>query len=158
MDYLSNLISSAVAQSKPNKDIFCILGGVIGSTITYLFGGWSRGLETLLFFIIVDYVTGIIAAGVFKNSSKTKKGGLSSAVGYKGLISKVGILIAVACLHKVDSLMNKDIFMNAAIIGFCANEFISIIENLGKWGIKFPPIVTKAIECLNTKAKEVGEK
>lgn len=158
MEHLSNLISSAVAQAKPNRDIFCILGGVIGSTITYLFGGWSAALETLFFFIIVDVITGIITALVFRRSSKTKKGGYNSAVGTKGLISKAGIIIAIACLHKVDLLMNKEIFMNAATIGFCANEFISIIENLGKWGIKFPPIVTEAIEVLNTKVKEAGEK
>lgn len=154
MEFLTRIVASL----KPAKDITCVLSGLAGGVITYLYGGWSVGLETLAFFIIVDCFTGIIGALVFKKSLKTKKGGLSSEVGEKGIWTKVGICIAVACMHRVDITMDSDFFMNAAIIGFIANEFISIIENLGKnWGVKFPPVVTKAIDVLNTKAKDAGK-
>ena len=45
--------------------------GIIGATITSLFGGWDTALSTLLIFMAIDYVTGLIVAGVFKKSPKT---------------------------------------------------------------------------------------
>lgn len=143
-------------QAKPLKNFTCGGMGILSSIIIYFFGGWSQGMATLITFMTFDYVTGLIVAAVFKKSSKTKKGGLNSTAGYKGLWKKVGILIAVACLHHIDLVLGKDILMNAGIIGFIANEFISIIENLGRMGIKFPPVVTKAIELLNNESNEKG--
>ena len=40
------------------------------------------------------------------------------------------------------------------IIGFIANELVSIIENVGLMGIPLPGIITKAIEILHDKGKE----
>ena len=50
--------------------------GVIGSWIASLFGGWDAALVTLLIFMGIDYVTGLIVAGVFHKSEKTKNGTL----------------------------------------------------------------------------------
>ena len=47
--------------------------------------------------------------------------------------------------------------MNAGVIGFAANEFISIVENAGLMGLPLPSAVTKAIEILNEKSK-IGNK
>lgn len=62
--------------------------GIIGATITSLFGGWDTALSTLLIFMAIDYVTGLIVTGVFKKSPKTETGALESRVGYKGLFRK----------------------------------------------------------------------
>ena len=153
-----SFVNGLLASVKPVKDVTCLIIGVVGSFITYMYGEWTKELSTLVFFIIVDYLTGVVAAGVFKNSSKSKKGSLSSAAGYKGLMGKAGIGLAVAVLHHVDLIMDTNLFMNTAVIGFIANEFISIIENLGNWGVKFPPVVTDAIELLNKKAKGDSDK
>ena len=59
--------------------------GIIGSFISYLFGGWNTMIQTLLLFMILDYLTGIIVAGVFHKSSKSASGALSSKAGLKGL-------------------------------------------------------------------------
>ena len=50
------------------KSWFTALIGVIGSFITSLFGGWDAALVTLIIFMGIDYVTGLIVAGVFHNS------------------------------------------------------------------------------------------
>ena len=59
--------------------------GCVGSVIASLFGGWDAALVTLLIFMGVDYVTGLIVAGVFHTSEKTENGALESRAGWKGL-------------------------------------------------------------------------
>ena len=62
--------------------------GMIGSAIASVFGGWDASIKTLIIFMAIDYVSGLIVAGVFKNSSKTASGGLESKTGWKGLCRK----------------------------------------------------------------------
>ena len=56
------------------KQTICSVLGVIGSAIASFFGGWDAGLATLLIFMGLDYISGLIVAGVFKNSPKTDTG------------------------------------------------------------------------------------
>ena len=60
------------------KGIFCGAVGVVGGIVAKLLGGWDSGLATLFICIVLDYVTGLIVAGVFNNSTKTKNGALES--------------------------------------------------------------------------------
>jgi phage-related holin len=62
--------------------------GVVGGFITSLLGGWDVALQTLIIFMAVDYVTGLIVAGVFHESKKTDTGKLQSNVGAKGIFKK----------------------------------------------------------------------
>ena len=63
------------------KSTIVTLIGVIGSCIASLFGGWDAALVTLVIFMGVDYITGLIVAGVFHTSEKTPGGGLESQIG-----------------------------------------------------------------------------
>ena len=54
------------------KEGICTGIGVIGSVIASLFGGWDAALVTLMIFMGIDYLTGLIVAGVFHNSEKTE--------------------------------------------------------------------------------------
>ena len=78
--------------------------GVIGGFIASLFGGWDAALVTLMIFMGVDYITGLIVAGVFGNSEKTANGGLESRAGWKGLCRKgmtlLVVLVAYPAFHK----------------------------------------------------------
>lgn len=65
------------------KQTICSVLGVIGSAIASFFGGWDAGLATLLIFMGLDYISGLIVAGVFKNSTKTDTGSLESKAGGK---------------------------------------------------------------------------
>ena len=70
------------------KDILCTAVGVLGSWIASLFGGWDAAMGTLIVFMAVDWITGLIAAGVFHNSPKSTGGALESGAGWKGLCKK----------------------------------------------------------------------
>lgn len=62
--------------------------GAVGGVIAGFFGGWDAALITLLIFMGVDYITGLIVAGVFKNSTKTDSGALGSNAAFMGLLRK----------------------------------------------------------------------
>ena len=127
-----------------------ILSGVacVGAAIASLFGGWNGAMTTLVILMLIDYVTGIIVAGVFHASPKSSGGALSSAVGFKGLCRKFVILLIVVVACRVDLLLETNIIRDATCIGFCANELVSITENAGLMGIPLPRKLVEAIEVL----------
>ena len=127
-----------------------ILSGVacVGAAIASLFGGWTGAMTTLVILMFIDYVTGIIVAGVFHTSPKCSGGALSSAVGFKGICRKFVILLIVVVACRVDLLLDTNIIRDATCIGFCANELVSITENAGLMGIPLPHKLVEAIEVL----------
>ena len=139
------------------KSWFTALIGVIGSFITSLFGGWDAALVTLIIFMGIDYVTGLIVAGVFHNSEKTANGALESRAGWKGLCRKGVTLLVVLVACRLDLVMGSNFIRDAVIIAFVANETISIIENAGLMGIPIPAAIMRAIEILKNKAESEGK-
>ena len=111
------------------KDTICTAIGLIGGAIAALFGGWDTALQTLVIFMAIDYITGLVVAGVFHASPKTKTGALESKAGWKGLIRKGETLLIVLVACQLDAVIGGSFVRDAAIIGFSANEAISIVEN-----------------------------
>ena len=134
------------------KDMVSTIGGLLGGVIMAAFGGWSEGLTTLLILMIVDYLSGLVVAGLFQASPKTETGGLESRAGWKGLARKVATLLIVMVAYRIDVALGANYLMNAAVIGFIMNELISLVENAGLMGIPMPKAITKAIDILTTKA------
>lgn len=134
------------------KNGICTGIGVIGSFIASLFGGWDAGLTTLLLFMGIDYASGLIVAGIFHSSPKTESGALESKAGWKGLCRKCMTLLFVLIAYRLDLAIGVDYIRNAVIIGFIANELISIVENAGLMGLPLPAVITKAIDILTDKA------
>ena len=135
------------------KVFVCTVFGIIGSFIARLFGGWTEDMITLVIFMTVDFVTGLIVAGVFHKSSKSEGGSLNSRAGWKGLCKKCVTLLFVLVAHRLDVSLATDYIRTATIIGFIANEVISIVENAGLMGIPLPEAITKAIEILKNKGE-----
>ena len=133
------------------KETACTLAGIIGSAICWAFGGWDAAIGALLICMAVDYVSGSLVALVFHKSTKTDSGAYNSAYGLKGLCKKCMMLLFVLVAVQVDLVLNTDYVRDAVCIGFCTNEILSIIENLGLAGIPMPQAVTKALEQLQSK-------
>lgn len=132
-------------------EIFSVLG-IVGSIITNLLGGWDTALRTLILFMTVDYVTGLIVAGIFKKSGKTESGTLESGAGWKGLYRKGVTLLIVLVAVQLDLLTTgTEMIRNAVVIGYIANEALSIVENAGLMGIPIPKILRKSIDILQKK-------
>lgn len=136
---------------------FCTALGLLGSFISRLFGGWTEDMVTLVIFMAVDFLMGLIVAGVFHNSDKSKSGALNSRAGWMGLCKKGMILIFVLVAHRMDVLLEVSYIKTTVIVGFIANEAISIIENAGLMGIPLPEIIKKAVDILKDRERDVNE-
>lgn len=136
------------------KSGICTAAGIVGSAIVALFGGWDEALMTLVIFMVIDYVSGLIVAGVFHTSKKTESGTLESRAGWKGLCRKGVTLLFVLVAHRLDMAIGVDYIRNAVIIGFMANELISIVENAGLMGIPLPKVIQNAIDILTEKSEK----
>ena len=131
--------------------------GAVGSFIAGLFGGWDTALITLIIFMGLDYVTGLIVAGVFHKSTKTENGALESKAGWKGLCRKGAVLLLVLVANRLDLVMGASYIRDGVCIAFIVNETISIVENAGLMGVPIPAALTKAIEVLKNKNDERKE-
>lgn len=140
------------------KDILCTAVGVLGSGIASLFGGWDAAMATLIVFMAVDYVTGLIAAGVFHNSPKSSGGALESGAGWKGLCKKGVSLLIVLVACRLDLVIGSNFIRDAVVIAFIANETISIVENAGLMGVGIPEPILSAIDVLHNRADSAGKK
>jgi toxin secretion/phage lysis holin len=130
------------------KNIALAIIGAMGSAVSALFGGWNAALGTLLIFMAVDYITGVIVAGVFHRSSKTVTGALESRAGWKGLLRKGVTLLVVLVAARLDILLKTAFVRDGVVVAYIANETLSIVENAGLMGIPVPEPVKNAIEAL----------
>jgi len=134
------------------KYSICSIFGLIGSGVAALFGGWDQGLITLLVFMLIDYLSGLVVAGVFHKSNKTNSGTLESRAGWKGICRKCMTLLYVLIAYRLDLVIGTTYIRDAVVIAFIANELISITENAGLMGIPLPTAITKAIDVLQKKS------
>lgn len=123
------------------KEFICSALSTIGYLLIFLLGGWDIALQCLLIAISLDYVSGLIKA----YSTKT----LSSKIGIRGLLKKVGLLIVVMIGVIIDKVTGGTGAVRTLVIYyFVANEGLSIIENLGVAGVPIPKSIKKALKAL----------
>ena len=104
----------------------------ISIPILHTIGALPGTVYALFVLIIIDYITGVCLA------VKEKK--ISSKIGAKGIAAKVLIVCLVALSYIVDTwiLDSGDKFSSITILFYCANEIISIFENVNHFGLPLP--------------------
>lgn len=130
--------------------------GAVGGFLTNLFGGWGEDMITLLIFMGTDFLLGVLIAAFWQKSDKSRTGAVSSYSAWKGLVKKGVTLLIVLVAHRLDITLGTEYIRPAVIIAFCANELISIIENLGIMGVPLPTVLTRAMELLQNKTNTKG--
>ena len=131
--------------------------GIMGSVFASMFGGWDTALQTLIIFMAIDYITGLVVAGVFQQSNKSKNGGLESKAGWKGLCRKGMTLLIILVAYQLDKTIGSDFIRTAVIIAYISNEAVSIIENAGAMGLPIPDAIKRGIDTLKNKTEKGGE-
>ena len=139
------------------RGLFYIIMTGIGSTLSYFIGGVDTMFIVLCVFLLIDYLSGIIVALVFKNSAKTDSGKLSSSVSFKGLCKKIFMVVLVGFAHLLDVALGTDFIRGGVIVAFISNETISLIENAGLMGIPIPTVLQKAIDILHEREEKSYE-
>ncbi|MDE6780191.1 MAG: phage holin family protein [Ruminococcus sp.] len=124
--------------------MFAVICAVCG----FLWGTPDGLLYALIAFMVLDYVTGLISAYIYKN--------ISSVIGFRGIAKKVFIMVLVAVGHVLDSRVIGDgTVCRSAVIGFyIANEGISILENSGKIGLPLPEKLLDVLKQLKENEKK----
>lgn len=115
----------------------------ISSVVIYLIGGIDILFQTLLLFLILDYIS-----GMFKGA---KNGELNSMRGYQGIMKKVGVMFGVIVAVQLDKITGSDAFRTTTITFFMLNEGISILENLTLIGVELPQSLVKFMKAWKDK-------
>ena len=126
---------------------FAAVGGFLG----WFLGGADGFLYTLIAFVALDYVTGVMCAIVEKK--------LSSEVGFKGICRKVLIflLVGVANLLDVYVLGEAAVLRTAVIFFYLSNEGVSMLENAGRLGLPIPQKLKDVLAQLHQKGGDDNE-
>ena len=123
---------------------FAAVGGFVG----WFLGGCDGLLYTLLAFVVIDYITGVICAVVDKT--------LSSAIGFKGICRKVLIFALVGIGHILDThVIGSGSVMRTAILFFyISNEGVSLVENAVHLGLPVPQKLKDVLEQLHDRGEK----
>lgn len=123
------------------KEIFNTVMAFIGTGLIYLLGGIDVAMACLLIAIVLDYISGLIKAFECKV--------LSSKIGMRGILKKVGVLVVVMLAVLIDRVTGETGAIRTLVIYyFVANEGLSIVENLAEAGIPIPKTIKKALKAL----------
>lgn len=144
-----------------NKELQIFISTVFAGLLYYL-GIVSIPIIMLIFAMVIDYITGMLAASY--NSE------LSSKKGIKGIVKKVGYLALVLASMIIDWLISQGLqqinvdfhysvfFAVLVAVWLIINELISILENLSRMGIPIPNFLKKIINRLKTTVDESEDK
>ncbi len=124
------------------------VAGTIGAVLGFMYGEVTGLFWALVAFMILDYISGILAAISVRK--------LSSKVGFKGIAKKLLILVFVSVGHITDTyvLGGVPVAMTAVILFYIANEGISIVENATELGIPVPQKIKNVLEQIKNKSGE----
>lgn len=114
--------------------------------IGWLVGGYDTMMITLLIFIVVDYLSGVMCGIVNKK--------LSSEIGFKGIFKKIMILLLVGITNLLGQATGIEGLRYIIISFYLANEGISIIENASILGLPVPQKVKDVLEQLKNTSNE----
>ncbi len=120
---------------------------VVGGFLTRFLGGFDMIIITLIIFVAMDYLTGVMKAIVNKE--------LSSEIGFKGIFKKVLIFFMVGIATQLDIILPTDIGIRyIVIIFYIINEGLSILENASLLGLKIPQKIKDTLSILKNNQKQ----
>ena len=124
---------------------------VVGGWLGYFLGGIDGLLTTLIVFMAIDYVTGLMCAVADKK--------LSSSIGFKGICKKVLIILLVGVAHIVDLHVvgTGNALRSAVVCFYLSNEGISMLENAAHLGLPIPEKLKTVLQQLHNRDEHTEE-
>lgn len=145
---------------KTENTITMVLAAAFGALCSYC-AELAVPLAVLAAVMLADYVTGMAKAWTL--------GELSSRIGVRGIVKKVGYLVLVGAAGVTDWLLRYGLeqvgvtvelrFLMAAVVTvwLIVNELISILENVAAMGGPVPPFLRTLLERLKNEVEKQGE-
>ena len=146
---------------KNDKGLQAIMSAALATFVVYM-GALAVPIIVLMVMMIIDYLSGMSAAW--------SEGTLSSKVGAKGIVKKVGYMALIVVAMGVDYLIYSGIAAADINVGYnmwfgllvaawlIINEMISILENLSKVGVPVPKFLITIIEKLKISTEKRTER
>jgi toxin secretion/phage lysis holin len=95
-------------------------------------------MRTLIVLMSIDYFTGLTLAFVHKQ--------ISSEVGFFGIYKKSLIIVILVAAQLFEKALGTDLHLQQfGALAYCANEFISILENCANAGVPIPQTLVDAL-------------
>lgn len=134
-----------------------LISGFLGAIVSYMFDSIGVAVSILILFMLVDYVTGLIAAGINRE--------LNSRIGITGFVRKLYVLMLIGVIYALEftagHYTGMDIFGghigDGAAFAYIAIEFISITENGVKMGAPIPQFIQNLLKIVKDKTGEGSE-
>lgn len=129
------------------------IGSAVGAGFSFLVGGVDKLITALLIFVIIDYVTGMVAAW--------KTATLDSKKGFEGIKRKVAMLVIVIMAHWIDvGILGISTCRAMVIFAYLGNEGLSIIENLDRmgYGEYIPTFIREKLVQLRSEKESLNDK
>lgn len=140
---------------------------LLGAWISNKFGILLPALGLLVLLMIIDYISGMLAAKKETLEHKNnRKYGWSSKRSILGIYKKVGYMITIMVAVSIDYLIFKfakeigleigsnTIFGLLVTVWFVINELISILENVGRMGTELPEFLKKVLSELKNNLED----
>lgn len=136
------------------KGILSMLGAWVSNKLGILL----PALELLVLLMIIDYISGMLAAKkeALENPDSSQYG-WSSKKSILGIYKKLGYMLTILVAVCIDYLIfmfakeigvefgSNTVFGLLVSIWFVINEIISILENIGRMGTKLPEFLKKVL-------------
>lgn len=119
------------------------IASVVGAAVSYALD-WNGVLEALLCAMVLDYLSGLLAAYINPHMM------LDSRRGFRGIGKKIMILLLVSLAHFADYATGQTIVQTIAVWFFLGNEGLSILENAANAGVPVPERLKKTLEQLKS--------
>ena len=116
---------------------------MVGTAFSFAFGSLDGVLEALIYAMVIDYMSGIMAAYVNPELA------LNSQKGFRGICKKIMILMLVSMAHIIDAAFGQAMVYSVVLWFFIGNEGLSIIENAAKAGVPIPAKLRDTLEQLS---------
>ena len=149
------------------KGITAMAGAIIGNELEII----CPAMILLIFLMIVDYISGMLASKKEAvEHPNNKKYGWSSKKSIIGIYKKVGyiliILVAVSTDYILYALLSemgieyqiKTIFGFLVTIWLAINESLSILENTGRMGVHLPQFLMDILAEMKKDVDDYGRK
>lgn len=129
------------------NDVLKMILAALCTISGFLFGSMNGLMAALIVLIIIDYISGIVAAVIEKK--------LSSEAGAQGIAKKIFMLLIVAVANIVDInvIGEGHVLKSVTVLFYLANECISLLENAGRLGVPVPNKLLKVLEQLKEENK-----
>lgn len=114
----------------------------VGAVIGAFLGGLDGLVYALIAFVVVDYITGVLAAIAERR--------VSSAIGFRGISRKILIFTLIGLAHLLDTHLigTGGALRTATVVFYLSNEGISLIENATRLGLPVPDQMRRALELV----------